>query len=509
MKDFINCKLIFLINLFILLNINTKAQTVSGNTLYGSAAVHDVYLNFSQAGYWDSLTANYISDVYMKCTMTIDGTSYPTVGIKFKGNSSYNGQGNKKSLKIGIDEFVAGQKYDGIKKFNLNNGFKDPTMMREKIALDFANQMGVYAPRCTYARVYLNNVYWGLYTLVEEIDKTFLSGRFNDKKGNLFKGDPQGDLKWLGATVSNYYPKYELKTNSTANNWSDLVHAIDNINNSGVNFYDSLESVVNTASVIKTWAFCSIFSNLDSYLGSGHNYFLYDDSISLKLNYITWDVNESFGNFSMGMAVSQMESLSMFYVNGPPGNRPLYQNMLANPTYKLRLINEICNMLTYFTNANLNSKIDSLKLVINNDVIADTNKFYSYTNFVNNINSDVTVASNMGNQTIAGLKPFIQNRNSSLTSQLASNGCFVGLKEFVSEQHFDLYPNPVKGDGVTIKSQAQIKSIELYNNFSEKLFDMGPQDKNEIYLPLNRYAPGLYIIKINGAGVKKVVIDRN
>ncbi|MBK7910819.1 MAG: hypothetical protein IPJ96_10720 [Bacteroidetes bacterium] len=28
-------------------------------------------------------------------------------------------------------EFVSGQEYDGIRKFNLNNGFKDPSFLRE------------------------------------------------------------------------------------------------------------------------------------------------------------------------------------------------------------------------------------------------------------------------------------------------------------------------------------------------------------------------------------------
>ncbi|MGZ3901267.1 MAG: CotH kinase family protein [Bacteroidia bacterium] len=505
--NFVNIfKLVLLNSFFLILGAKYNAQALAGNMLYGAPVIHDVYLNFSQPGYLDSLTNNYVSDVYMKCSMILDGVTYTTVGVKFKGNSSYNNPGKKKSLKIGIDEFVANQKYDGIKKFNLNNGFKDPTMMREKLALDFANKMGVYAPRCAYARVYLNNVYWGLYTLVEEIDKTFLEGRFNDKKGNLFKGDPQGDLKWYGSSASFYYPKYELKTNTTANNWSDLVHAIDKINNTPANFYDSLETVMNTASVIKCWALCNIFSNLDSYLGSGHNYFIYNDSLSLKFNYIAWDVNESFGNFTMGMSVSQMESLSMFFISNPQANRPLYQKMLANATYKSRLVTEICNMLNYFNASNLNPKIDSIKLAINNDVIADTNKFFSYNDFLNNINSDIVSVSNPGNSTIAGLKPFIQKRNTFLTGELAANGCYVGLEDFQDAAIHKIYPNPTGKDGVTIKSSELIKSVELYNLLGNKIMDLAPS-KNEFYLSLTNFSSGIYFVKINGSSFKKLVIE--
>src|SRR5207253_2396683 len=98
------------------------------------------------------------------------------------------------------------------------------------------------------------------------VDKTFLKDRFPDNNGNLFKGDPSGDLKWINSTASSYYTKYELKTNNTANNWSDLVHLLDKINNTAtVSFHDSMESVMHTTSVLKSWALTNMFVDLDSY----------------------------------------------------------------------------------------------------------------------------------------------------------------------------------------------------------------------------------------------------
>ncbi|RDJ93135.1 hypothetical protein B4Q13_24035, partial [Lacticaseibacillus rhamnosus] len=83
--------------------------------------------------------------------MIFDGRTLPTIGIKFKGNSSFNNSSVKKSMKLDLNNYVAGQDYDGIKKLNLNNGFKDPSFLREKIALDFMNAHGVTSPRCTFA----------------------------------------------------------------------------------------------------------------------------------------------------------------------------------------------------------------------------------------------------------------------------------------------------------------------------------------------------------------------
>ncbi len=505
------CVRIFILSLFLqFCQLKSIAQNTAGDIVFGTPQIHDVYLNFSQAGWWDSLKANYITDIYMKCNITFNGTSYVDVGVKFKGNSSYNNPGDKKSLKIGMDEFNTILHHDGLKKFNLNNGFKDPSFLREKLALDFANQMGVISPRCTYARVYLNNVYWGLYALVEEINKTFLDDHFPDKKGNLFKGDPSGDLKWLGSTASLYYNKYELKTNTTTNNWSDLVRLIDKIaNTSAISFYDSLEAVMNTASTIKGWAHTNIFSNLDSYLGSGHNYYIYDDSTTLKFGYIIWDVNESFGNFTMGMTVAQIEALSMFFISNPQANRPLYQKMLANTTYKDMLVTEICNMANYFSNANLDAKIDSLKNMIMVDVQNDTNKFYTYTQFLNNITSTINVPGNPGGSNIPGIKSFIQNKHTALVNELAGQGCFVGMNDIYNGNSFSIYPNPSNGNSVLISSSTGIKNIELFNSIGEKLFENKVENKSEYSLIIDHLNNGIYFVRINNSAGRKIIVTGN
>ncbi|MBA3971527.1 MAG: CotH kinase family protein, partial [Bacteroidetes bacterium] len=190
-----------------------KAQT-EGDIFFATPSVHDIYMTFPQTNYWDSLVDYMPLEQYLKADITIDGTVYTNVGIKFKGNSSFSNPSTKKPFKVDMNEFATGQDIDGLKKFNLNNGFKDPSFMREKVALDFYNEHGLAAPRCAYARVYLNGTYWGLYMFVEEANKTFLDDddRFSNKQGNLFKGDPSGDLKWLGSAATSYYAKYELHT---------------------------------------------------------------------------------------------------------------------------------------------------------------------------------------------------------------------------------------------------------------------------------------------------------
>ena len=362
----------------------------------------------------------------MPCNITIDGVQLDTIGIKIKGNSSFNSYpGNKKSFKLTFDEYQDTLKYDGLKVLNLNNGFKDPTLLREKIMLDFLHDLGLPAPRCTYAKVYINGTYWGLYNLVEQVNKTFLNDMIGNKDGNLFKGDPSGSLQWGGASPSAYYPKYELKTNDSLNDWTDLVHFIDKINNTpSAQFHDSLETVINTAGYMQQWAANNLFVNLDSYVGSGHNYYIYHNSSSNKFDWITWDVNEAFGNFNQGMSGTQLQTLSYSYIPNPANSRPLNSKMLADSIYKYQYINYLCSFINYdFTEEKLFPKMDSLANKIRTDYYADTQKMYTNQQFEDNIEHDITVTGGPGGSTIPGLKSFLTARRTSMFTQLASFGC--------------------------------------------------------------------------------------
>jgi hypothetical protein len=476
-----------------------KAQT-EGDNFFGMAQVHNVYMTFSQTNYWDSLVTYMPLEKYLKGNVVIDGLVLNDVGIKFKGNSSYSNPFDKKPFKIDLNEFVSGQDIDGLKKFNLNNGFKDPSFMREKIALDFYNSHGIPAPRCAYTKVYINGVYWGLYTFVEEVNKTFLDDddRFGNKQGNLFKGDPFGDLKWINSSESSYYSKYELHTNETANDWSDLVNLIDNINNSGTFFHDSLEAAFDTETFIKHWAAMNMFANLDSYIGSGHNYFIYHDTLSDKFEWISWDVNESFGNFNMGMTATQMKNLSMFFVSSPATSRPLVQKMLNDPAYKTKLINTICEWVSGdFTNGNLDPKIDSLANAIRADVYADTKKFYSSMDFETNLTSDIGPT--------MGVKSFITERRNALVTELAVNGCNVGISEDQLIKNFlNVYPNPaVEEITIELNTGNKNNSIRMINMLGQEMLSFTTSEST-MKIDVSSFPAGIYILNVNNDLFEKV-----
>lgn len=316
-----------------------------GNNFFNSTQVNDIYINFSQPAYWDSLvyykqlSDSQDSNVYLSATVTINSVTLNSVGVRFKGNSSYyNYPSDKKPFKLDFNEFISGQTFYGLKKLNLNNLYQDPTFMREKLFLDFLQQQGLYGPRAAYARLYINGTYWGLYLAIDQIDKTFLQWNFGNKTGNLYKGDVNtsacADLSYHG-TIQSYYNCYELKTNEILNDWSDLINLTYQINmTTGQQFRDSLEAVLNTNSFLGAWAACNLFADFDSYSYRFiHNYYIYHDAYTDKFEWITWDVSTAFG-LDIPWSISQVENAGIYYIWPIETDRPLSYRMLQDTIYK-------------------------------------------------------------------------------------------------------------------------------------------------------------------------------
>jgi len=483
----------------------------AGDSIFFTSDIHTIKFYFTQTNWWDSLVSYYPLDKKMLGSVDIDGTYMDSVGIQFKGNTSFNKDSLKNPFKIDFNEFVSGQKYDGLKILNLNNGTCDPTFLREKIFLDFCHTAGIEAPRATYTNLYINDTLWGFYILVEQVNKTFLQSEYGNDGGNLFKGEPQGTLEWFGTEPANYYHRYELKTNETVNDWTDLVYLIDKINNTpAINFYDSLENILNTTSYTEAWAANNIFSNLDSYMGSGHNYYIYHNTVTDKFDFIIWDVNGAFGANKQVGTIPQIEGMTMLFLPDPPSYRPLNERMLQNITYTNTYVNTICSYVNnYFSSTYFDPLIDSLANRIRPYVYADTNKFYTNQQFEDNINDNISTV----HYKIPGLKSFIVNRRNSLVSELATYGCYMGTADICTNAVMKVFPNPAshalqienpgnEGKPFTL-SLRSIQGQLLYSNQVE----MGITHT----LSLSEFPNGIYILTMQNEEEKykwRIVVVR-
>ena len=116
------------------------------DAFFDDSFVHEIHITFADPDWYDTLYASHANDPddpYIPAAVECDGVAFDPVGVRFKGNSSFGIPGVKKSFKIDFNEYDDDTTFVGLKKLNLNNGFKDPTMMRAKLFLDFA---GAFVP---------------------------------------------------------------------------------------------------------------------------------------------------------------------------------------------------------------------------------------------------------------------------------------------------------------------------------------------------------------------------
>ena len=107
------------------------------------------------------------------------------IGIRSRGTGSRSGV--KPGLRLDFDCYTTDQKFLGLKSFILRNNTQDPSGMRERLSMELFKRMGLVAEREAHARLYINNAYVGLFTIVESLDKTFLTKNFNENDGHLYE----------------------------------------------------------------------------------------------------------------------------------------------------------------------------------------------------------------------------------------------------------------------------------------------------------------------------------
>lgn len=407
---------------------NTGHAQNPGDTLLTELQIHTIKLYFAQPGYWEILSEHYNEgqNEYIAATAIVNGVSYDSVGARLKGCSSYGHPNDKKSFHLSFDEYKDGQRIDGLKALILNNTWGDPTLIREKLHLDFCRDAGIAAPRANFARLYVNDSYFGVYSLIDNVDKRMLVWRYGDTSGDLFKavdgcgvGDSIfSDFRWRGDNPDDYVPYYDLKTDGSWTAWPALEQFIDTLTHSA-DLATSLNAAMNLPAFYRAVAADNLFANLDAYLESGRNFYVYFDPVTGKMEWIVWDVSMTFGVF--GRNIPDKEHLSVTHISSAE-ERPLLGAVLNTPALRNGYLRTYGNIFyDLFSSSRLFARIDSVANFIRPYVYGDPRKMYTNEQFEENLNSDIDAEGGDGPRK-PGLKSFIALREASVASQLAALG---------------------------------------------------------------------------------------
>ena len=361
--------------------------------------VRNIDIYFSQINWNDSLNIFYSngSNQRLKAdSIVIDGVMDENVGIKYKGNSSYNIANVKNPMNIKLDYINNGQSIDGYNVLKLSNGFRDPSFVREVLSYEMAREY-MPSPKATYAKVTVNGTLIGLYTCVQSIDDDFTNENFYERKGPFFKVDntgiqvagcppgPNGILKHF--TDTNCYKKaYEMES---TNDWTELGNFLDTLNN----HFTEVENVMDIDRTLWMMAFENLTVCLDGPINSiPHNFYLFKDNNG-RVSPLLWDMNMAFGTFTNGLPSpvlpSDLQELDIFH-NSNDASNMLTTQVFSYDRYKKMYVAHMRTILNeQFVNNNYGTRALALQQLIDTEVNTDPNPFYSYTDFTDNTSTSV------------------------------------------------------------------------------------------------------------------------
>jgi spore coat protein CotH len=305
--------------------------------------------------------------------LTFDGTTYKDIGVRYNGNYTHiaTAQALKKSIKFDLNRNVEGQKLDGLTMLNLNCGVSDPTRAREALSFAFFRDAGVPASRTMFAELSLtvpgkyDKELVGVYTLVEQVNKGFLKRHITDGSGMLLKPEGlQGGPAYMGTTWKAYEDRYKPDSPLTDEQKKRLIDFTKLVSSgTDADFAKDIGSFLDVDAFLRFIAANALLSNLDSYLGYGHNYYLYLVPGTNKFAFIPWDLDLSLATWPAVGSPEQLVELSLAHPHA--GQNKLIDRLFAIKEHKDRY-NAIIKELTAntFTKKKLTEHLDAIEKAV-------------------------------------------------------------------------------------------------------------------------------------------------
>ena len=293
---------------------------------YSQNQVHDVQLSFAQSNWWTLLENNYSSGTDLLATCWIDGVRYDSVGVRFKGATSYfRNNTEKKSFNITLDYLIEGQNVDGYNTFNLNCGWEDNSSMREVLYNNIGHNYYM-SLKANYVHLSLNGVNWGPYQSIQQFDSDYVKEWYLSNDGTIWRalrtdfvpggggggggGGPRfgagtSTLNYNGPDSTDYNTDYTLKRTEQADPWAGLIAASDVLNNEPLaTLEQALSQVLDIDKACWFLAHEVVFADDDSYIfKGGMDYYVYyeaetgriipmeyDGNSVLAGNHLNWDL---------------------------------------------------------------------------------------------------------------------------------------------------------------------------------------------------------------------------
>jgi spore coat protein CotH len=276
-----------------------------------------------------------------------DNTHYPAdlqwrdkrvrnASIRSRGTASRNP--TKPGFEIDFDHYTTGQQFLGLRAIVLDNLWQDPAMIRERVAMAFFNRMGEAAPRESFARLFINNTYRGVYAVVERIDAEFLKRIDADPSGFLFEYRYEGAFYGgsLGDDLTQYKRILEPRTHKLDADTTlyspirDLFREISGPDDAV--WRERVESSIDLEQFVRQVAIEMFLTEHDGLIGYAgmNNFYLYRAAARSQQRVFVWDLDLSFRDYDTSIFLRTDENELFRRAIAFPDLRALYLQKLED-----------------------------------------------------------------------------------------------------------------------------------------------------------------------------------
>ena len=357
--------------------------------LYDMATLRTLFLTFDAPDWEQELATFYNTDVEVPATLTVDGRTYPEVGIHFRGNSSYRQvpEGYKRSLNVSLDYVNGKQDLRSYQTLNLLNSHEDATYLRTVLSQEIARDY-VPALKSNFVRVAINGENWGIYVSNEQFNKDFIRAWFGTTAGARWKvpGSPRGraGLEYWGDNVAQYKRVFEIKTKDDPKAWADLVRLTKVLNETPADkLEEALAPILDIEGALKFLALDVALNNGDGYWTRASDYSLYQDPKG-RFHVIPGDMNETFSEGGRGFGFGGVAPSATLdpLVGLTDSSKPLRSKLLAVPALRTKYLGYVRDIAERWLDwKKLGPLAERYQTLISAEVRADTRKLDGFEEF--------------------------------------------------------------------------------------------------------------------------------
>jgi hypothetical protein len=425
--------------------------------LYDTTVLRTVNINFHDTNWLALLRSNYASETNILADVVVDGVTYPNVGVRIRGNTSYTAlpAGSEKfSLKLEMDFVDPDQELMGYEELNLNNGFHDPTFMREVVYNNYVARF-IPNPRANHVLVTLNGQNWGVYINVQHINKRMLRDYFTNADGLRIgcSNNPNGPgLSYNGPNASGYTAYAVQADGGLANPIGALIAVTNALSNEPLVTWPNIDALFAIDPSIWSVVLENYLSDDDSYVNKGCDFMTYRDPLDTRLHLMQRDANETFTQTQWSVTRNFNQS-----------TKPVLSRVLSVPELRQRYLAHYRTVKRDLTWTYFEPIFSAHRSLIDAAVQADPKKLYSYQLFQDNFTSTVTMPlPGLAGGPIVGLQQFVTDRNTFLNNnaELVAAGPSI-----VSVQASSVLPQPSDPVWITAAVTAvgnPISKVELF-----------------------------------------------